>query len=79
MSITIAFDEILAQALQTLAEKEQTSVPELVQRVVAAYASVRTPTYSFIGIGHSGKRDLSVRAEEILDQSANRREGWSLP
>ena len=78
MSITIAFDEILAQAIQALAEKEQTSVSELVQRAVAAYASFRTTTYSFIGIGHSSKHDLSVRAEEMLDQGANRREGWSL-
>ena len=41
MSITIAFDETLTQALQKLAEKEHTSVTELVQRAVAAYASIR--------------------------------------
>ena len=35
-------------------------------------------TYSFIGIGRSGQKDLSSRAEEILEQEADRREGWSL-
>jgi hypothetical protein len=40
----------------------------------------RTPEqrYSFIGSGHSGQKDPSLRAEEILEQTADRREGWSL-
>jgi len=35
--------------------------------------------FSFIGIGHSGKHNLSTQVEEILTQAANRREGWSVP
>ena len=34
--------------------------------------------YSFVGIAHSGKGSLSTQAESILDESADRREGWSL-
>ena len=34
--------------------------------------------FSFIGIGHSGKRNLSTQVESILAQAASRREGWSI-
>ena len=34
--------------------------------------------FSFIGMGHSGKRNLSTQVEDILTQAANRREGWSI-
>jgi len=34
--------------------------------------------FSFIGIGHSGKRYLSTQVEDILTHAANRREGWSV-
>ncbi len=34
---------------------------------------------SLVGIAKSGKGDLSQRVDEILAESANKREGWSLP
>ena len=35
--------------------------------------------FSFVGIARSGKGSLSIEAESILNEAAERREGWSLP
>jgi hypothetical protein len=53
---------------------------ELLEQKQSDMAPIRPDgvTYSFIGIGRSGQKDLSSRAEEILEQEADRREGWSL-
>jgi hypothetical protein len=50
----------------------------LKQKQRAAETDASQERYSFIGIGRSGQPDLSRRAEEILEQEADRREGWSL-
>ncbi len=34
---------------------------------------------ALIGIGKSGRSDLSERVDETLAEGANKREGWSLP
>lgn len=34
---------------------------------------------ALIGMGESGRGDLSGRVDEILAEGANKREGWSLP
>ncbi|MCY7376989.1 MAG: hypothetical protein LH472_13605 [Pyrinomonadaceae bacterium] len=34
---------------------------------------------ALIGIGKSGRSDLSERVDEMLAEGANKREGWSLP
>ena len=34
---------------------------------------------SLVGIGNSGKGDISQRVDEILAKGINKREGWSLP
>ena len=34
---------------------------------------------ALIGMGKSGRSDLSTRVDEILAEGANKREGWSLP
>ena len=34
---------------------------------------------SLIGIGSSGRSDISERVDELLAEGANKREGWSLP
>lgn len=33
---------------------------------------------ALIGIGSSGRSDLSERVDEVLAEGANKREGWSL-
>ena len=34
---------------------------------------------ALIGIGKSGRGDLSERVDETIAEGANKREGWSLP
>lgn len=50
------------------------SSPEL----VSAEASVPTPNYDFIGIGHSRDPQASLQAEAILEREIKRESGWSL-
>ena len=50
-------------------------------RITPTWTSVHpldSVRYSFIGIGHSGKGDVSQRVDETLDAIAERRKGWSL-
>lgn len=34
---------------------------------------------ALIGMGSSGRSDISQRVDELLAEGANKREGWSLP
>lgn len=81
-TIEIAADDVLFQALEELAHTESKSLESLTREVLSQYvrnATARRRSYSFIGIGSSGKGNLSTRVEETLAKGANRREGWSLP
>ena len=80
-SITIATDDTLVAALKTIAKQKSTTLEAVAQEALATYVQaqpLRVRRYSFIGIGHSGNRQASTQIEAILEQSANRREGWSL-
>jgi predicted transcriptional regulator len=82
MTIVIQAEEDLAMALQQVAEQRATTVEAVTKEALKNYLRVQHTqqhAYSFIGIGHSGKGNLSTQAEEILRDAANRREGWSLP
>ncbi len=81
ITLVIQAEEDLAAALQQIAEQKATTVDELAKEALRDYLraqSIPSRTYSFIGIGHSGKGNLSKQAESILEKAANRREGWSL-
>ncbi|MGH9934702.1 MAG: ribbon-helix-helix protein, CopG family [Blastocatellia bacterium] len=80
--LTIQADEQLIAALRALAARTSTTIEELIRQAILDYLQSRqqsgAPAYSFVGIGRSGRSDLSLRAEELLEQDVNRREGWSL-
>ena len=79
--ITIAADDKLATALQAIAEQRAMTVEAVAREVLSNYVRAESPRprrYSFIGIGHSRKGTLSTQVEAILEQAADRREGWSL-
>lgn len=81
ITIVIQAEEDLATALQQVAEQKATTVDAVAKEALREYLRARSApsrTYSFVGIGHSGKRNLSTQAEEILQKAADRREGWSL-
>lgn len=81
--ITLRADDQLVTELQAIAKRESATVEEIAREALCSYVRSQRQAvaghYSFIGIGHSGQHDLSSRVEEILDESADRREGWSLP
>ena len=80
-SITIAADENLMAALQSIAEKKATTLETVAREALTTYVRshpVGKRAYSFIGIGRSGKGKISKEIEPTLEQAANRREGWSL-
>jgi hypothetical protein len=81
ITLIIHADEDLATALQQVADRKATTVDAIAKEALRDYLRAQsTPshTYSFIGIGHSGKGNLSKQAEPILESEVNRREGWSL-
>jgi hypothetical protein len=83
MMVTIAIqtEEKILKAIQEIADQQQTSVEAITQEALRQYLQsqiIAKPTYSFIGIGHSGKRNLSTQVEAVLAEAGHRREGWSL-
>jgi hypothetical protein len=81
ITIVIQAEEDLATALQQVADQNATTVDAVAKEALRNYLRAhhtRSRTYSFIGIGHSGKGNLSTQAEEILQSAIDRREGWSL-
>ncbi len=80
--LVIQADDQLMAALRQFALQKAKTLEDLIRDALAFYVQElrrqEPERYSFIGIGKSGQKDLSVRAEEILEQAANRREGWSL-
>ena len=82
VTITIQTEEATLTALQVVATHKQVSLEDITQEALHQYlqqqAPVTIPSYSFIGIGHSGKKNSSTQVETALAEAANRREGWSL-
>lgn len=83
VTIQIQTEETTLMALQEIAAQKQVTLEELTQEALRQYLHRQAPSssrpYSFIGIGHSGKKSISTQVESTLAQAANRREGWSLP
>jgi hypothetical protein len=81
VTISIQTEEATLKAIKEIAERKQTTVEEVAQEALQQYLQSQTlpaPSYSFIGIGHSGKRSISTQVEAVLAETAHRREGWSL-
>ncbi len=81
VTIAIQTEEVTLKAIQEIAAQKQTTVEAVTQEALRHYLRTQTaakPAYSFIGIGHSGQRNLSTQVETILAEAAHRREGWSL-
>ena len=81
VTIAIQTEETTLNALKEIAEQQQITVEEATQEALRQYLQSQTTgtrAYSFIGIGHSGKGNISTQVESTLARAANRREGWSL-
>ena len=80
-TLVIHANEDLISELRQLAEKKLVTLEEIVLEALKKYLheqSVQKKKYSFIGIGHSRKGDISEKVDETLNIAADRSEGWSL-
>jgi len=64
-SLTITVDRETAEALRRLAALEKRSEADIVRTALAAYAQ-KQPLPKGIGKYRSGRRDVSVRAREVI-------------
>ncbi len=81
VTIAIQTEEPVLKALQEMAARKQTTLEAITQEALQQYLQQQLSpkrSYSFIGIGHSGKGSISTQVEATLIQAANRRAGWSL-
>ena len=80
-TITIHAEDEIIKSLGKIAKKKFTTTEALVKEALLSYLELHIPKskkYTFIGIGHSGKGNISTQVETALKKAANRREGWSL-
>jgi hypothetical protein len=66
MKTTVYLPEADYRRLKAMARKQKRTTAELVREAVAQYAGRRAAKPRSLGIGHSGRADLSERAEELL-------------
>ena len=79
-TITIQAEEELAKAIRQIATTRLMTTEALVREALLNYLQIQFPVqkkYSFIGIGRSGKKNISTQVKTTLKKAANRREGWS--
>jgi hypothetical protein len=83
VTIPIDTEEKVLTELEEIARRRETTVQDVAREALLHYLKEQAehsgPSYSFIGIWHSGKHSLSREVEAVLEEGANRREGWSLP
>ena len=70
-------EKAIQEELRELTDEQQRQVMAFVEGLKPKGA-VNGPRFSFVGIAHSGNGSLATEADSILDEAANRREGWSL-
>ena len=77
----ITIDKSLEEVLKEIARQRAMTLDAIAREALLSYIQARpweTRNYSFVGIGRSGRGDLSTSVDEILAKNANRQEGWSL-
>lgn len=82
-TLQLQLEDDIFQDLRQQATLQATSIENLARNALANYLKMsnvdnKSNNYSFIGIGRSGKGNLSTQVDDILDKSMDRREGWSL-
>lgn len=81
ITLQIEAENDLITALEQTAKREAKTLESVIKEALQQYVHGELPqskTYSFIGIGHSGKGKISTQVETILEDAADRSEGWSL-
>ena len=71
-------EEAIQEELRELTDDQQRRVMAFVKSLKPSKRDNKARAYSFVGIARSGNGSLSTEAESVLDEDADRREGWSL-
>lgn len=69
---TIVTDETLLLEAQHLAKKQKKSTSQLIREALEEYLEKHKPKrerLKFIGAGKSGRKDISLKTEEILEEA----------
>lgn len=80
-TLTLPADDELARALEEQADREGRPLEDLILELLRRQVvrpSPSSPRYSFIGIAHSGRNNLSTRVDELLADGADPRAGWTV-
>jgi hypothetical protein len=72
-------ENAIHEKVSRLSDEQQQQVMAFVEGLESRPHDHHGSRFSFIGIARSGNGSLSTEAESILEESADRREGWSLP
>jgi hypothetical protein len=73
--LRVVVDDEIAERLVERAQREHTTPEQLAGEAVRSYlgpAAVTSRRLRFVGLGHSGRSDISERAEEILNEHFGR-------
>ncbi len=77
--ITLEKSQLERLIQHTHSENGSEAILKIVQEYLQKIKPQTKKSYSFVGIGHSGKNNLSQQTETILARGTNKLEGWSLP
>jgi hypothetical protein len=72
-------ENAIQEKVRRLSDEQQRQVMAFVEGLETRPRDRHGSRFSFIGIARSGSGSLSTDAESILNEAAERREGWSLP
>jgi len=71
-------EKAIQEEIRELTDDQQRQVMAFVESLKPGASDNGAKRYSFVGIARSGNGSLSTDAESILEESADRHEGWSL-
>jgi hypothetical protein len=71
-------ENAIHERVRRLNDEQQHQVMAFVESLESEPRDANGKRFSFVGIARSGKGSLSTESESILEESADRSEGWSL-
>ena len=76
---TIQADEPLLLELRQLADEQGMTTSQIIREALKQYLHKHQRgirTLSFAGVGSSGRKDISTKAEELLTTQVKKETGW---
>lgn len=73
--MSMNLEKVIQEKVRVLPDEQQEEVLEFIEKLAQKVRREKSDRFSFVNIGHSGKKNLSIQAEAILEQAASKREG----